>query len=383
MIKFHREDGDITNAKVIYNGEEITAGSIDFSAGVVAMPITKVIGQNSVTFEYDLFANGTNTTLEYTVRPLKATAGTYAGSYLYSIEENDLVNDFVFKLIIPFTQSGGGNLNVSDIDTVNKINALLTEGRLVSWAALGAEGNGTGSTFGDGLDFRLNGAGRVYLFDALLLLINFAGRAVGLEFATGLIDYIRTANVLEIRRSVPGDPFEVVRAADAVGQDDLVNLRTLQAQAILAANSQNFTSAEKQKLASLDTRNGAPVQNLTELTAIPIADLSDKEKRFVEDAGSDYYFDAQAIAGDAEPNDKANPGVGPSYWIQLAGGGSETPASVKAKYESNPDTEGYTTAEKAKVAAIEAGATQNSTDAALRDRSTPHRQSTHFYTLRF
>lgn len=36
----------------------------------------------------------------------------------------------------------------------------------------------------------------------------------------------------------------------------------------------------------------------------------------------------------------------------LSGGGSETPTSIKLKYESNPDTNAYTDDEKADVATI-------------------------------
>ena len=61
-----------------------------------------------------------------------------------------------------------------------------------------------------------------------------------------------------------------------------------------------------------------------------------------------------------------------TQWISGGGGGgtSMTPSEIKAAYESNPDTNAFTDAYESKLNGIQAGATANSTDAQLRDRST-------------
>lgn len=60
-----------------------------------------------------------------------------------------------------------------------------------------------------------------------------------------------------------------------------------------------------------------------------------------------------------------------SKWLLSASTATPlTAAQVKSLYESNSDTNAYPNADKAKVASVATGATANSTDAALRDRST-------------
>jgi hypothetical protein len=44
--------------------------------------------------------------------------------------------------------------------------------------------------------------------------------------------------------------------------------------------------------------------------------------------------------------------------------------AVKLRYEANADTNAFSDAEKAKLAGVANGATQNATDASLRDRAT-------------
>ena len=139
---------------------------------------------------------------------------------------------------------------------------------------------------------------------------------------------------------------------------------------IPAATTQNaglLLPAEKSKLASLDTRNGAPVQNTTELIAISVATLSDKEKRFVENEGGDFYYDAQSTGpADSDHLAPTNQVGGVGFWIRIAVGASETAASIKTKYESNADTNAFTNAEKSKLAAIEANATADMTAAEIK-----------------
>lgn len=119
-----------------------------------------------------------------------------------------------------------------------------------------------------------------------------------------------------------------------------------------------FTDSEKSKLAAIDAAHYLPpVQGTADLTAIPEASLTDKARVYVEDATSDYFYDATAVTGDFAPDDQTG---GTGFWKQVAVGG-ETAASIKAKYESNGDTNVFLDAEKAKLAAIEAGATGDQT----------------------
>lgn len=132
-------------------------------------------------------------------------------------------------------------------------------------------------------------------------------------------------------------------------------------------NTNAFTDALKAKLESIDAAHyGAPVQSTTALTALAEAGLTDKERRYVEDELSDYFYNATASSGDLAPDDQTG---GTGFWFKVAVDG-ETAASIRAKYESNPDTNAFTDAEKAKLAGVAANATANASDAALRDRST-------------
>ena len=112
----------------------------------------------------------------------------------------------------------------------------------------------------------------------------------------------------------------------------------------------NYSTAEKNKLASIDaTHYLPPLQTTVQLSAMPQADLSDKARVYVENELSDYFYDATASSGDIAPDDQVG-GVG--FWRKVAVGG-ETAASIKAKYESNPDTNALTDARAAKVDAID------------------------------
>jgi len=117
---------------------------------------------------------------------------------------------------------------------------------------------------------------------------------------------------------------------------------------VLEAQYENpFTTAEKSKLASIDAAHyGAPLQTQVQLTAITEAAATDKERRYVEDDLSDYFYDEQAASGDLAPDDQTG---GTGWWKQVAVGG-ETPTSIKSKYESNADTNVFTDAEKTAVA---------------------------------
>ena len=87
-----------------------------------------------------------------------------------------------------------------------------------------------------------------------------------------------------------------------------------------------ITQAEKDKLDLITPQFfGTAVQDLTELAAIAQATLVDKERRYVEDEGLDYFYNAQAITGDVAPDDQTG-GLG--FWSMLVGGNS--PAIIKA-----------------------------------------------------
>lgn len=122
-------------------------------------------------------------------------------------------------------------------------------------------------------------------------------------------------------------------------------------------SDENYTSGEKAKLAGLD---GSHFKGLhAGLAALQAAHPS-------------------AVAGDYADVDSGTGAdvaryiwdVSDSKWvIQSGASGSMTAAQIKTAYESNPDTNGFSDAEKAKLGAIAAGATANATDAQLRDRS--------------
>lgn len=120
----------------------------------------------------------------------------------------------------------------------------------------------------------------------------------------------------------------------------------------------NYSTSEKNKLASIDaTHYLPPLQTTAQLSALPQASVSDKARVYVENELSDYFYDATASSGDIAPDDQTG-GVG--FWKQVAVGG-ETAASIKTKYESNPDTNAFTDAEQAKLSAISGTNTGNET----------------------
>lgn len=124
----------------------------------------------------------------------------------------------------------------------------------------------------------------------------------------------------------------------------------------------NYSTSEKNKLASIDaTHYLPPLQTTVQLSALPQASISDKARVYVENELSDYFYDATASSGDIAPDDQTG-GVG--FWRQVAVGG-ETAASIKTKYESNPDTNAFTDAEQAKVAAISGANTGDETAASI------------------
>lgn len=125
------------------------------------------------------------------------------------------------------------------------------------------------------------------------------------------------------------------------------------------ADTNAFTDAEKTKLAGLSDPlfKGIHVSAGALTTAHPAPEV-----------GSYAYVDP-GTGSDSElyiwdDDDSA--------WVLGggAGGSSETPTTIKTKYESNADTNAFTDAEKTKLAGVATGATANASDADLRDRAT-------------
>lgn len=77
--------------------------------------------------------------------------------------------------------------------------------------------------------------------------------------------------------------------------------------------------------------HGDPLQDLTELAALPQASLEDKEQRYVEDENNIYHYDATATSGDVAPDDQTG---GTGFWVALsAGGGGGTEDPLEAHIE--------------------------------------------------
>lgn len=122
-------------------------------------------------------------------------------------------------------------------------------------------------------------------------------------------------------------------------------------------SDENYTAAEKAKLAGLE---GAHFKGLH-------ASLAALQSAHPSAVAGDY---ADVDSGSGADVARYIWDVSDTAWIiQSGASGSMTAAQIKTAYESNPDTNGYSDAEKAKLAAIAAGATANATDAQLRDRA--------------
>lgn len=110
-----------------------------------------------------------------------------------------------------------------------------------------------------------------------------------------------------------------------------------------------ISTAERNKVAAMDVVHyGDPLQTTVLLSAILEADCNDKERRFVEDELSDYFYDTTYAGGqptDVPPDDQTG---GTGFWRKVAIDG-ETAASIKTKYESNANTNEYSDAEKTKL----------------------------------
>ncbi|GAB5451820.1 MAG: hypothetical protein Hals2KO_21480 [Halioglobus sp.] len=120
------------------------------------------------------------------------------------------------------------------------------------------------------------------------------------------------------------------------------------------SNTNAFTDSEKTKLAGLESSRF--LGTYTSLGSLQTAHPSPAE-------GSYAHVDAgvgQEVAVYIWDDDDS------SYHQQAAASSAETAASVKSKYESNPDTNAYTDAEQSKLAGVEAGATADQTGAEIK-----------------
>ncbi len=120
------------------------------------------------------------------------------------------------------------------------------------------------------------------------------------------------------------------------------------------ANTNAYTDSEKAKLGAIDaTHYGDPLQSTTQLIALSEANLTDKERRYVEDETADYFYDSTATSGDEAPGDQSG---STGFWRKIIGS-YESGASIKVKYESNADTNAFTDSLETKLNGLVTNAT--------------------------
>lgn len=167
---------------------------------------------------------------------------------------------------------------------------------------------------------------------------------------------------------IPSSPGDIGAATAAQGAlaDTAVQPAALAVQLDLKVDKiagyglsqENFTTAEKNKLAGLEgSHYRGTFVNLAALqAALPTAEEGD-------------YADVDAGAG--APVQRYIWDESDSEWVAQAGSADPiTAAQVKVLYESNPDTNAYTNAEKSKLAGVAAGATANANTDSLSEGST-------------
>lgn len=167
---------------------------------------------------------------------------------------------------------------------------------------------------------------------------------------------------------IPSSPGDIGAATAAQGAlaDTAVQPGALSTQLDLKVDKvagyglsqENFTAAEKSKLAGLEgSHYRGTFVNLAALqAAIPAAQEGD-------------YADVDA--GASAPVQRYIWDDSDSEWVAQAGSADPiTAAQVKVLYESNPDTNGYTDAEKSKLAGVAAGATANANTDSLAEGAT-------------
>lgn len=167
---------------------------------------------------------------------------------------------------------------------------------------------------------------------------------------------------------IPATPGDIGAATSAQGAlaDTAVQPAALAVQLDLKVDKvagyglsqENFTAAEKAKLASLEGSHyrGTYVNLAALQAALPAAEPGD-------------YADVDA--GASAPVQRYIWDESDSEWVAQAGSADPiTAAQVKTLYESNLDTNAYTDVEKSKLAGVAAGATANANTDSLAEGST-------------
>lgn len=290
-----------------------------------------------------LLAPITDTSLALSIEPAKAALLTGLGGgafYRLTLVELDGAGAEVDWDVVQVTAVAGGVLTATRTSTARSWAAgTLIEARL------------TASGMGE-----LRDAGGVELGDAAPLALGSA--SAGLSGLASREDHQHPA-------PTPGD-IGAATAAQGDKADTAVQPAVLTAaladkvdkEAGKGLSSNDFTSAEKTKLAGLE---GSHFKGLhASLAALQSAHPAGTAGDYADvDAGAGvdvvrYLWDVT----DAE-------------WIaQAASGGSMTAAEVKTAYESNPDTNAFTDSEKTKLAGVAAGATANADTDSLAEGAT-------------
>lgn len=146
--------------------------------------------------------------------------------------------------------------------------------------------------------------------------------------------------------------------------------------------SRLMSNEEGDKLAKFDEKHyRPPVLTVEALTAIPEAELYDRERRYVDSEKKDYFYDADATSGDLAPDNQTG-GIG--FWMTSSADSGETygqwnlnvAGAFKKAMVSNKILDlraaglisvSYT---EEGIVTYSTSATKNATDAQLRDRST-------------
>jgi len=112
-----------------------------------------------------------------------------------------------------------------------------------------------------------------------------------------------------------------IHLTDAAAHVGLFDLKVDEVEG-LGLSEANYTAIEKEKLSKFDELHySAPVNDLLELAAIPLAERATKQRRYVHSEGSDYFYDSTLAVGDLAPTDQIG-GLG--FWMR----GANTPASI-------------------------------------------------------
>lgn len=290
-----------------------------------------------------LLAPITDTSLALSIEPAKAALLTGFGGgafYRLTLVELDSAGAEVDWDVVQVTAVAGGVLTATRTSTARSWAAgTLIEARLTA-AGMG----------------ELRDAGGVELGDAAPLALGSA--SAGASGLASREDHQHPA-------PTPGD-IGAATAAQGDKADTAVQPAVLTAaladkvdkEAGKGLSSNDFTSAEKTKLAGLE---GSHFKGLH-------ASLAALQAAHPTGAAGDY---ADVDAGAGVDVVRYLWDVTDSEWIaQASSGGSMTAAEVKTAYESNPDTNAYTDSEKTKLAGVASGATANADTDSLAEGDT-------------